>query len=271
MLAQRLYGDVAAREYCDLDLLLRPADIPVAIAKLESMGFTAALPLAPWQLQRHLRNGCECALSNGAVHVELHWQFAPRQFGAIFDIGQLFRRAIKVRIGDRDLPALSPEDEFLMLVVHGTKHGWSKLAWIADLAEMLRRCPLDPDHVGKESRRMGIRRMLRVALRLADWLGGTVEAPVSGSLDSGGQDPRAEALAQEVKRAFLQGIDLESMLAARHRFILAAKDSGADRLVYVLRYLLTPNLDDWDFFSLPAGTRWLYPAVRLLRLATQRP
>ncbi len=267
VLAQRLYGDIAAREYCDLDLLLRPADIPDAIATLQAMGFTAALSFEPWQLERHLRDGCEYAMSNGQIHLELHWQFAPRQFGARFDVDQLFRRSIKVASGDRDVSALSPEDEFLMLVVHGTKHGWSKLAWIADLAEMLRHCPLDWDYVGNQARRIGIQRMLRVTLRLTEWLGAAIETPVRASLAE--KDGKSEALAQEVEGAFLKGIDLDSMLAARHRFILAAKDSASDRLVYLLRYLLTPGLDDWHFWRLPAGTRWLYPAVRLLRLATQ--
>lgn len=267
MLAQRLYGDVIGREYCDLDLLLRPADIPTAITSLERMGFTAALPLRPWQLQYQLRNGCEYAMSNVRSHVELHWQFAPRQMGVIFDLDQLFRRATTVRAGDRDFPALSPEDEFLMLVVHGTKHGWSKLAWIADLAELLRSAPLGWQYIRTESRRLHIRRMVRISCALAEWLGTPPSEDIRGEV---AKDAQAQALARKVENAFSTGIDLDSMRAARHQFILAAKDSRADRMLYVLRHLFTPTLDDWDFVSLPAGTRWLYPAVRLLRLATQK-
>ena len=265
VLAQRLYGDVAGREYCDLDLLLGPADIPAAIAALEKLAYAAALPLQPWQLQAQLRNGCEYAMSNGPVHVELHWQFAPRQLGAVFDIDQLFRRAVKVRLGDRDLPVLSPEDDFLMLVVHGTKHGWSKLAWLADVAALLRTGRLDWGYIESESRRMHVSRMVAIACLLVEWL--SIDAPARASLVA---DPQAQALAREVQRAFSEGIDLESMRAARHRFVMTAHDSAAGRAAYVLRYVFTPTLDDWNFLRLPAAIRWLYPAIRLLRLATQK-
>jgi hypothetical protein len=152
-----------------------------------------------------------------------------------------------------------------MLVVHGTKHGWSKLAWIADIAELVRSCALDWEYIRSESRRMHIDRMVRVACLLTAWMG--VEMPARASLP---QDTQAEALAREVQRALLEGVELESMRAARHHFVMAAHDSAADRVAYVLRYIFTPTLDDWSFLRLPAGARWFYPAVRLLRLATQR-
>jgi hypothetical protein len=113
---------------------------------------------------------------------------------------------------------------------------------------------------------MHVHRMVRIACALAAWLG-AVETPLGGSLE---EDAQAQALAREVENAFLGGIDLDSMRAARHRFILAAKDSTAGRVAYVLRHIFTPTLDDWEFIRLPAGIRGLYPAVRLLRLATQK-
>lgn len=267
VLAQRLYGDLAAREYCDLDLLLRPADIPAAIAAMGKLGFTAALPLQPWQLQRQLRHGCEYALSSGPVHVELHWQFAPRQFGAAFQIEQLFARSCPIRLGDRDVPALSPEDEFLMLVVHGTKHAWTRLSWLADLAALLRVSSLDWDYVRSESRRMRIARMVRIALILARRMG----APLPTELERGiAGDPEARAVAGQVWEHIVRRSAPGREDQAEHRLITATLDSPADRIAYAARYAVTPTLDDWRYMRLPAGLRWLYPAVRLLRLFTQK-
>lgn len=266
-LAQRLYGDVAAREYCDLDLLLRPTDIPPAIAALEKAGFTAALPLQSWQLQRHLHDGCEYAMSKGPVHLELHWQFATRQFGAAFDIGQVFRRADTVRIGDRGASTLSPEDDFLMLVVHGTKHAWERLSWIADLAALLRVSSLDWDYLRVESKRMRICRMMRIALILAGWMGAAVPGDMQNEVEA---DSEAAAVAGQVRDHVAKLSEPGRADSTEHRLITATLDSPADRLAYAARYAITPSLADWDYLRLPRGARWLYPAVRLLRLATQR-
>ncbi len=267
VLAQRLYGDVAAREYCDLDLLLCPADIPAAITTLERSGFIAALPLRSWQLQCHLRDGCEYALSNGQLHLELHWQFAPRQFGARFEIEKLFARSCRVRLGDRPVPALSPEDDFLMLVVHGTKHAWARLCWLADLAALLRVSRLDWDYVRSESKRMRIRRMVRIALVLSGWMGAAVPSDMQSEIK---EDSEAAAVAQQVRDHVAKLSEPGREDRTEHRLITATLDSPADRLAYAARYAVTPTLDDWRYLRLPHGARWLYPAVRLLRLATQR-
>lgn len=266
VLAQRLYGDFAGREYCDLDVVLRPADVLRAILALRQIGYSG-LDLDPWQLRWYLRNGCEYPMSDDRVHIELHWQFAPRQFGAQFDIERLFARSVTVRLGDREVPALSPEDEFLMLVVHGTKHAWARLSWLADLAALLRQAPLNWDYVKSESRRMRINRMVRVALILSGWMGTPVPDASCQEID---RDPEARAVAEQV-RDYIVGIaDPGREDAAEHRLITATLDSPADRLAYAARYAVTPTLADWKFMRLPRGLRWLYPAVRLLRLATQR-
>ena len=232
------------------------------------MDFTAALPLEPWQLQRQLRDGCEYAMSNGQVHLELHWQFAPRQFGARFDIERLFARSGAIRLGDRDLPALSPEDDFLMLVVHGTKHAWTRLSWIADLTALLRVSALDWDYVRSASRRMRIQRMVRVALILAGWMGAAVPGEFGQEIR---KDSEARAVAEQLRDYIAKLSDPGWEESAEHRLITATLDSPGDRSAYAARYAVTPTLADWSYLRLPPGLRWLYPAVRLLRLATQKP
>ncbi|HVP44493.1 MAG TPA: nucleotidyltransferase family protein [Terriglobales bacterium] len=265
-LAQRLYGDFAGREYCDLDLVFRPADVLPAILALRRIGYSG-LGLDPWQLRSHLRNGCEYPMSDDRVHVELHWQFAPRQFGALFDIDKLFARSCNIRISERDVPALSPEDDFLMLVVHGTKHAWARLAWVADLAALLRRSQLDWDYIRSEARRMRMMRMVRVALVLSGWMGAPLPDAMRHEI---AHDPQALTVAGHMKDyiAQLNQPGLEDR--AEHRLVAATLDSAADRLAYAARYAITPTIADWSFLRLPRGLRWLYPAVRLLRLATQK-
>ncbi len=266
VLAQRLYGDVAAREYCDLDVLIRPSDLPLAISRLRELGYSGA-GFDPWQLQSHIRNGCEYPMSDARVHLELHWRFAPRQFGADFDVERLFARSTNVRVGDRDIPALSPEDDFLMLVVHGTKHAWAKLSWVADVAALLRTCSLDWGYVNAEAARLRIRRMVRVSLLLAQWMGAPVPDVLQREMQT---DAEAKAVAGQLRDHIVRTSDPGQEERAAHRLITATLDSPRDRLAYAARYAITPTMDDWNYVRLPRGLRWLYPAARVLRLATRQ-
>src|SRR5215470_12023655 len=54
-LAQFLYGDPALRQYGDLDLLVRPRDVPGAIATLRQAGYEPQLQLSPRQARAYLR------------------------------------------------------------------------------------------------------------------------------------------------------------------------------------------------------------------------
>ena len=153
-----------------------------------------------------------------------------------------------------------------MLVVHGTKHAWGRLSWVADLAALLRVSPLDWDYVRAESRRMRTLRMVRVALILCGWMG----APVPDQFrDEIAKDAEAREVAVQL-REYIAGLSQPGHEDAAHRLITATLDSPADRFAYAARYATTPTMADWEFMRLPAGLRWLYPAVRLLRLATQK-
>ena len=104
----RMYPHTAMRPYGDIDLIVRPGDIPIAIE-------TAAKELRDCQLDFH---GLPFELSERSIE-------------------ELFSRSRLVSCGDESVRVLSPEDHFALLAVHLLKHGAWRPLWLCDLAVLL--------------------------------------------------------------------------------------------------------------------------------------
>jgi hypothetical protein len=65
---------------------------------------------------------------------------------------------------------MAPEELLIVLCVHGSKHAWERLKWVADVAELLRAHRLDWQRVFSTATKWKCRRMLLLGLALADRL-----------------------------------------------------------------------------------------------------
>src|SRR5439155_5626844 len=67
-----------------------------------------------------------------------------------------------------ETPALSVEDELVLICVHGAKHFWERLIWIADVAALVsRQKQIDWVRVTDSAQALGAKRMLHIGLCLA--------------------------------------------------------------------------------------------------------
>jgi Uncharacterised nucleotidyltransferase len=224
-LAAAAYGNLALRTFADLDILVPAGDVVRAGAILARLGYRAArrLPdVREWSFHR----------ADGVVTVELHWAIAPWQFAVPIAVADLRREP--VAIGDRKVAHLAPEDLLLTLCIHGSKHRWDRLQWIADVAELLRsHGGLDWQRVLDLAGRSGTRRMLWTGLQLAwDLLEAAVPEGVAREIEA---DPVAGRLARGVARQLFEDGERPLRGAERvrfHLFHLRARERARDRLRY---------------------------------------
>lgn len=167
VLACRAYGDLSQRRYADLDFLVRHADILSVARRLAAAGYISHTPLSAIQNQRipgeyiFYRPGTPCIL-------EMHTQRSFRYFPRPLPIEDFFARRTTVAVDGHAVPALSAEDEFVLISVHGAKHFWERLLWISDVAAMVHNCPeMDWSRVRQSAAQVGAERMVRLALSLA--------------------------------------------------------------------------------------------------------
>lgn len=138
VLAESLYGTVAARPCADLDVLVRPRDLPAARDVLRGLGFTQrAVP--GYKALVHQFHDPAWGRGTGSEHirVELHWALwsdSDRRLGT----DGLWDRAVAATIMGSPVRSLSPEDMLLHLAIHRTRSAL-RLRWVVDVAELMRR------------------------------------------------------------------------------------------------------------------------------------
>ena len=122
----------------------------------------------------------------------------------------------------------------LLLVVHGTKHGWSRLGWLCDITELLRAYPgLEWQRVMDHASCRGGARMLGLSLYLAHQvLGATLPEDCHRRIQA---DPVIHALAAQIRaRLFTAQPPRGHDVLAGLDFFLRVRERVRDRVPILL-------------------------------------
>jgi hypothetical protein len=165
VLAASVYGNLALRDFGDLDILVRERDYERAQRLLVDHSFRLTTE-HEWEK--------EFVDKSGRMAVDLHWRIAPPEFPSPLSFDYLSKRLQPTTLIDTTVASLSPQDTLLMLSIQLTKDRFLKLAKICDVAELLRaHRDLNWTQVLEEAKRLGAQRKILFALCLASNLLGT--------------------------------------------------------------------------------------------------
>jgi len=176
VLAETIYGGLGLRSLGDLDVLVRPTDLPTARAVLKELRFVQEADPGfenahhPYHDPPYYRTA-----SGGDICLELHrGLWATRFFRLGTDV--LWARSGITRLHGTEVRVLSPEDTLLHLAIHRSRSAL-RLRFVCDVAELLGRQAegLDWDYVLAQARAAGARTALFYALTLAQEL---LDAPL---------------------------------------------------------------------------------------------
>ncbi|HEV8516264.1 MAG TPA: nucleotidyltransferase family protein [Candidatus Limnocylindrales bacterium] len=269
LLALSAYGDLGLRQFGDLDIIVPRGRIAESVGLLLERGYERFHPLPDWQESAYLERIGEVQLQapGRRAFVEIHWTVVPTYYSRGFDAESIWERLRVTSLGGVPVNDLALDDLLLALAIHGTKHRWGRLAWIADVAALIAAEPfLDWDRVVVRARREGINRILAIALRLAETIGGaTIPPEVAANM---ARDATAGRLAEWIDARLMEGgrgRD-DRLFEGLERFDLQVRERARDRVALVWAALSTPTRGDWD--ALPGARRLpiAYRAIRPLRL-----
>jgi hypothetical protein len=274
VLAQSAYGDLGLRNFSDLDFLISPADFEQAKQALAEIGYRPSSvltpDLAPAVERFCLRTGYERSFDSAAGKnlVELQWALLPYFYGVDLRVDDLLARAGRTVVGGCEMPCLSPEDSLLVLCLHAAKHLWTRLIWLADIAETLRSQSrsqtIDLALVFSQARRLGIARILGVSFWLVkNVLRAELPQPAEEMIAA---DLRVPALGAEFAERLARGAAYDFESTEYFRLILKLRERRGDRWRYLWRLASTPSLGDVAAMRLPEALFPLYRVVRIGRL-----
>ena len=138
-LAMSAYGDVALREFTDLDLLVPESSIADAQAVLFAQGYKRRTASDKSGETNHESGPYHVYIRpRGLSCVDLQSVMAHQYFTFNLDRPEFWRSRIPVTLENKTVPGLAPELLLIVLCVHGSKHAWELLKWVCDVAELLR-------------------------------------------------------------------------------------------------------------------------------------
>lgn len=267
-LALLAYGDVALRQFEDLDLLVRQEDVLRAVELLERDGYRLrelsdsvcraryAATLQNWSLEK----GGSPPLDLKPVLVS-HTLCGPASAEFMASACQ------RIQIDEkRFLQVPGPEAMLLAVCLDGASEMWFKLSAVADVGALLAKYP-DRDWGGflGAAARLGQRRSLLVGAGLAEELLGCGLPPAFREGDR--QDPVARRLARQAAERLRTLAPRHSFVVRQNWFALQTRERLRDRLRYVSRLLFVPGVFELDAWPLPGVLYPLHSLVRPVRLA----
>ena len=210
VLALQAWGDLALRQFNDLDLLVHPGDAARTVEVLIADGYTA-LTFDRQHPERSIARRCEDEFMrpDSAAMIDLHWELNPSYF-AYGPMGhEVWTRGESRRIEGVDVKSLGPADLVLFQAVHATKHGWINLGWICDFNAAMRALPqAEMSEVAEAARRSGCLRMLLLAIALA---ADVLDAPIPPEFsDAIRRDAAIAALTAGIERRLFATIGLRA-------------------------------------------------------------
>lgn len=141
-LATRYYPEPSLRYARDIDVWMRTQDMPAVVRSAQASGFKVypyQTALNDIELKLHFKHRQDIALYNQqGILVELDARLDKSNH--IFQFERDHPRCEHQTVDGLEIPVLPTTDLFIYLCLHHTRHGWSKLIWLADI-DALQRAP----------------------------------------------------------------------------------------------------------------------------------
>jgi putative nucleotidyltransferase-like protein len=275
LLATQAYGNLAMRQFADLDFAIRQRDLPRAATLLAANGYNSVFGATSAEEGTHpTHSEYQFVRPAGNVIVEMQTEVTLRYFPRKLDFDALEKRLTSVALAGGETLSFSPEDTLILLSVHGAKHFWERLMWIADISELSQAAPgIDWTAAFSRAKEMGVSRMLNLALYLAHQM---LEAPLPDDvLERVLRDPVARKLGNGICEGFSMTAQANLPIFARFRFRVASRDSFSAGLRFAMRLATSPTEPDRADVPLPQSMsgmrRWLRPVLLMKRHGIRRP
>jgi hypothetical protein len=267
--AERLYGDLSLRSWCDLDLLVRHEQVPAAREVLLGSGFLDANPFNDRIARSRLGGPGQIALLSveQGVCLELHWKVTVGVSRRSLRPEDVFARAERVELLGREVACPSKTDVFLISCLNGTRDRWNSVERLLGLGVQVRGRPEGewPGLLDGARRAHCLRRAVIGVSHVCRALG--LETPKAVETALAG-DGIARRLIDTLRPEELQGGGGSSAKGELAKLLwgFVTEDRARFALGHAAARFFRPGPEDWQTVPLPKGTRWLHYPLRPLRL-----
>jgi hypothetical protein len=158
-LCQLAYGSLKIKHARDIDLLVSPDHAETAMHLLERDGYTFVLPAQhPSGKQRRalIRYSREAEFihRDHRLRLELQWRVADNPY-LLKGVDAHSATQNVTLVDNVSVRTLLPDDLFAYLCLHGARHAWSRLKWLADVSALIAAHDSDIERIYRHAQRIG--------------------------------------------------------------------------------------------------------------------
>ena len=142
-LAESIYGNIALRQFGDLDILIDQQKFATTKDILIELGYNlveSATPFRPAEFQRRQVDATFVHAGKGSV-IELHWKLISPFWSHSKIPSDVWAYVVPRTSGASQIEVFQDEFLYVYLCFHGYKHSWERLSWLVDVAELTNNRP----------------------------------------------------------------------------------------------------------------------------------
>jgi hypothetical protein len=267
-LSLQLYSDVALRQSVDLDLAVPFDRYPDARAALVAHGLPPRGGHSERQERTLFRWLGHAPFGRGDDFVELHWRFADRRFPFALRVEDALARSRSLTIAGAVLPVLADDDLLAVLAMHGARHLYERLEWLAGVTRLLLAHRGHAERLVAHADSLRARRMLLVSVHVAHQvLGFAIDDDWARALEADSDAAAIGAtMAADLEANARRDVPFAHGQALQRRYADLV-DSRLDRARLWMHAALDPTARDHEALALPDGLVPLHRVIRPVRLA----
>ena len=248
ILSIQAYGNISLREFGDIDIFIDKKDFNIVKRILLHENYETVMNLNESKESEYIKFQREYKFRNIDNNVLLEIQWNPIGFSFSLPNFNYFpvNNFKSISLNELDVETFTDEDLILILSIHVAGHMWSRLSWLFDLAELIKRSEtIDWNQIMEKSHYLSIKRILFLNLSLSKKLF-NLELPfeVQSYIDN---DEILEDLEKQVLKLIFTPEKASIFNKVKLRFNL--RENKMDGLKDILKIIIIPRSDEWSSFE----------------------
>lgn len=173
VLAHSIYGNIAYRQFGDIDILTDKKGALKSKDIIFSEGYELCRPFKVDD-STYMKLESEYIFTNkeNGSKIEINWNFEGKFLYFADNPMFLFDNLKEFNINQCKIRSFSPVNQLLMLSIHAAKHNWNRLSWICDIAHLIQSEEIEWVITLENAEKLGVKRILMINLFLAQDLFG---------------------------------------------------------------------------------------------------
>ncbi|MFD1359150.1 nucleotidyltransferase family protein [Fictibacillus halophilus] len=262
-LAKELYGDISLRTSCDIDFLVPIEELERIDTLLQNEGYVKndyfRSILNDWKWRNHHVTYFH---PSKEVKLEVHWRLNPGPASEP-SFNELWERRKISKLTSTPLYLLGNEDLFLFLASHGARHGWSRLRWLLDINQIMKKDNINIEKLKKVAEKHNYTHLLGQSIRLTSEL---FDTQIIKNLLPFNNNKRVTSLARLAifyleRKVNLHTYPVPKDISQYHKNYLFSIKSPIQKLFFVMSFFY-PYPEDQDILPLPKRLHFLYFPLR---------